>query len=150
MNNIITKNPEILLDPIVTTLPGPLADFDEEKGEFYYGEQFFLPIRARKPLFFETFVNQNDSVESSIERYVAQSFVKQNSVLAVYCQKIRDSLSFFTLTEDDSEETIDSILEQERFVYGRFPELDIEFHILLGRESENLVPTGSTLVLGKI
>ncbi len=159
MNHVITRIPEISLEPFGFAKADPFANwFSDEKRGFDSDEERdwlpkmklpTLPAVVSKPVFFEIRVNQNDSVANSIDQYLARLLTEKGEkyILAIYRQKIGDALSFYTVTVDDEDETIDSLLEQERVIYSRFPELDVEFHILPGKESEDLLPTGSVLIV---
>lgn len=151
-SEVITRNPEISIGPFFFAKELPLADIfsDEGRESFEDKDRIFIPPEfVRRAVLLDIVVNQNDSQTSSVERYIAGLLLENKEAIAVHTQKIGDSLHLYTLIEGDNDEMMDGLLEQERFFYTRFPELDVEFHILLGKEAEDLLPTGSVLLLKK-
>lgn len=99
-----------------------------------------------KLLLLEITVFECESLRHSIDRFIGLWLAGVANVTAVYRQRLGESFSFYTLMSNDDDEALDSLFEVEQRVYRRFPELEVEFHILAGVGCEGMLPSGSILV----
>lgn len=146
---VITQIPKVFWpDQAGTRQQGASLSSGEAKGE-WKGATFAVPGSRQKPVLFEMVVNQNHSSRDSLDQFIARRMARGRNVQAVYRQKLGDSLCFYTVTVDEDDDTVDALIEAEQEIYRRFSEIDVEFHILLGKDSENLLPSGAISLLSR-
>jgi len=93
------------------------------------------------PIFISIRTELTQSVEQSFEKYIAGRFATIDSTLAVYLERIGETLRFYTVMEDEEDGSLDLLLNEERGLHQKFPEDELDFQVLLGAELLHAMPS---------
>lgn len=89
---------------------------------------------------------QTTTEDGSVERFVSKSYQELAPVVAVYRQRVGETLCIHVITSDDEVTTLDAIFELEKKFYRQLEGERLDFQVFPGSELESLVPSLATLV----